>query len=79
MGETEAAEFAGVMIGKTQETGESKQGKYIRTDVLWTSEELNMKSSDYICDNAIAKGSDCEPILPMGDLLPNETLEPDFP
>ena len=98
MGATKAAELAGMMVGKSDrtvrdwrahfmETGEipeSKQGKYIRTGVLWTSEELNKKASDYIRDNANVKG---KPKLTVGrfcqwvndDLLPNETLEPGFP
>ena len=69
-GETEAAELAGIMIGKSDktirewrsdffETGEvprSKQGQYQRTGVLWKNEDLNKKASRYIRDNAAVKG-----------------------
>ena len=98
MGETKAAEVAGMMIGKSERTirewrshfiengeiPECKQGKYQRSGVLWTSEELNKMASDYIRSNANVKG---KPNLTVSqfchwvnnDLLPNETLEPGFP
>ena len=69
MGETKAAEIAGMMIGKSEETirewrsyfienGEipkCKQGKYQQSGVLRTSEELN-NVADYIRSNANVKG-----------------------
>ena len=68
--ETEAAELAGIMIGKSDrtirewkakflETGEipeSKQGHYRRTGVLWNNEDLNKKATQYIRSNASVKG-----------------------
>ena len=45
------------------EIPESKQGKYIRTGVLWTSEELNKKASIYIRDSANVMG---KPNLTVG-------------
>ena len=70
MGETKAAEVAGIMIGKSERTirewrsyfiengeiPECKQGKYQRTGVLWTSEELNKIAGDYIRSNSNVKG-----------------------
>lgn len=70
MGETKAAEVAGMMIGKSDRTirewrahffengeiPESQQGKYQRSGVLWTSEELNKIAGDYIRSNANIKG-----------------------
>ena len=57
--ETEAAEMAGLMIGKSDkavrewrayftENGESKQGKYARSGILWRNEDLNRKATRYI-------------------------------
>ena len=99
LGETKAAEYAGMMINKSDRTvrewrsffynnggkvPESKQGKYQRTGVLWTSENLNKKAIKYVRLNNNVKG---RPNLTIGsfcewvnnDLLPNETLEPGFP
>ena len=98
MGEVKAAEVAGMMIGKSERTirewrshflengeiPECKQGKYQRSGVLWTNEELNKTAGDYIRGNANVKG---KPNLTVGqfchwvnnDLLPNATLEPGFP
>ena len=95
MGELKAAEFTGMKSERTVcewrsyflengEIPECKQGKYQRTSVLWTSEEVNKKAGDYFRSNANVKG---KPNLTVAqfchwvnnDLLPNETLEPGFP
>ena len=98
LGDTKAAEIAGMMIGRSDKTvcewrkqnlkdgeiPESKQGKYQRSGVMWSSEELNKKAARYIRENANVKG---QPNLTAGkfcqwvndDLLPNQTLEPRFP
>ena len=96
--QTRAAEYAGVMLGKLDrairqwrqdfiqhgEVPESKQGKYQRSGVLWSSEELNEKVSKFVREHAAVKG---EPNLKTAtfcewvneDLLPNSSLEPGFP
>ena len=98
LGDTKAAELAGMMIGRSDkavrewrkqfledgEIPECKQGKYQRSGVMWSSEELNKKAARYIRENANVKG---QPNLTAGkfcqwvndDLLPNQTLEPGFP
>lgn len=99
LGDTRAAELAGLMIGKSDravrewrseffkndgQIPESKQGKYQRSGVMWSSEHLNKKASQYIRENANVKG---KPNLTIAmfcqwvndDLLPNTTLEPGFP
>ena len=86
---TNAAELTGKVIHKTERTvrqwrtdliqnggdfPESKQGKYRRSGVLWSNEELNKKASEYVRANAAVKGAPN-----MTTLLPNFTLEPGFP
>ena len=69
---------------ENNEIPSSKHGKYIRSGVLWTNEDLNKKPTRYIRDHAAIKG---QANLTAGsfchwvneDLLPNETLEPGFP
>ena len=39
-----------------REIFESKQGKYQRSGVMWSSEELNKKAARYIRENANVKG-----------------------
>ena len=70
IGETRAAEFAGMMVGRSDKTvhewrkefleegevPESKQGKYQRSGVLWSDEGLNLKAAKYIRENASVKG-----------------------
>ena len=99
LSETKAAELAAEMVGKFDKTvrewrtqffensgeiPESTHGKYQRSDVLWTSEDLNKKATTFIRENANIKGQpnltihkSCEWV--NDDLLPNETLEPGFP
>ena len=75
-GETEAAELAGMMIGKSDKTickwrsnffesevPHSKQGQYQGTCVLWKNEDLNKKA-----ENAAVKGKQphCQKILSVG-------------
>jgi len=62
LGETKAAELAGIMIGKSDkvvrewrsyftqngEIPQSQQGGYQRSGVLWTNEDLNKKATEYI-------------------------------
>ena len=62
LGETRAAEVAGMMVGRSDKTvrewrkqffeegevPESKQGKYQRSGVLWSDEGLNKKAVKYI-------------------------------
>ena len=70
-GETEAAELAGMMVGRSERTihdwqsrfiandfilPDSKQGQYQRSGVLWKDEELNRKASEYIRANTVVKG-----------------------
>ena len=70
LGETKAAELAGLMIGKSDRTvrewkthflenngeiPESKQGRYQRTGVMWGSEDLNKKAVRFIRENANVK------------------------
>lgn len=69
-GDTEAAEMAGMMIGKsdktirewrknfmeTNEVPHSAQGQYQRTGVLWKCEHLNSVATQYIRSNASVKG-----------------------
>ena len=70
-GETEAAELAGLMVGKCEKTirdwksafldnggsvEESKQGRYQRSGVLWKNEALNKKAARYIREHASVKG-----------------------
>ena len=70
-GETEFAELAALMIGKSDRTirdwkaqflenvceiPDNKQGHYQRSGVLWQYEDLNKKASKYIRENAAVKG-----------------------
>lgn len=70
-GETEAAELAGLMIGKSDRTvrqwikdfvendyqvPDSQQGHYQRTGVLWHDEELNKKATEYVRSHNVVKG-----------------------
>ena len=69
--QTSAAEYASMMTGKSDhtirkwkvdflETGEipeSRQGHYLRSGVLWYSEEVNEKATKYVRDNANVKGA----------------------
>ena len=70
-GETEAAELAGQMIGKSDRTirewrtrffdndgklSENKEGQYERRGVLWRNEALNRKATKFIRANAAVKG-----------------------
>lgn len=95
---TKAAEFAGMMMGKADRTirqwkadyvnhgsiPDNKQGKYQRSGVLWSSEDLNRKACRYVREHANVKG---EPNLTIAsfcrwindELLPNASLPPGFP
>lgn len=67
---TNAADYSGIMIGKSERTirqwqtdfleaGEipdNKQGRYKRTGILWSSEKLNEKASAYVREHASVKG-----------------------
>ena len=70
-GETEAAELAGMMAGRSERTihdwesrfvangfilPDSKQGQYQRSGVLWKDEELNRKATEHIRSNNVVKG-----------------------
>ena len=65
---------------------ESIQGKYQRSGILWSREDLNKKSHKYIRENADVHVRG-RPNLTISqfcnwvneDLLANETLKPDFP
>lgn len=97
--QTETAEIVGLMVGRSDRTvrewksaffenggeiPEGKQGKYKRTGLLWTSEELNQKATKFIKENAHVEG---QPNLTVRQfcqwvndvLIPNESLQPDFP
>ena len=99
LGDTKAAELAGMMVGRCDksvrawrsqfyanggELPENKQGKYQRTEILWSSEDLNRKAVKYVRNNSNVKGKPNLTISSFSewvneDLLPNETLEPGFP
>ena len=89
-GETEAAEIAGQMIGKSDRTvrewrknffntggelPESRQGHYQRSGVLWRNESLNKKAARFIRANSAVKG---KPNLTVGTFCQwvNEELLP---
>lgn len=94
---TKACEYAAIMMGRSERTIrqwrsdfldnaeilENKQGRYQRSGLLWSSEELNKKASGYIRENACVRGT---PNLTSGSfcswvnecLLPNACLEPGF-
>ena len=89
MGEVKAAEVAGLMIGKSERTilcgwrsrflengeiPECKQGKYQRSGVPWTNEELNKTVGDCIHSNANVKG---KPNLTVA--IPDLQISPIFP
>lgn len=99
LGETKAAELAGVMVEKSDKTIREwrkeffendgtvtamQQGRYERSGIVWSSEELNKKATAFIRGNANMKE---QPNLTVGkfcqwvndDLLVNTTLEPGFP
>ena len=80
LGETKAAELAGMMVGRSDKTvrewrkqflengevPESKQGKYQRTGVLWSDEGLNSKAAKHVRENASVKG---KPNLTVGQFF----------
>ena len=67
---TKAAEYAAIMVGKSDRTirqwradfevnkaiPDSQQGRYQRTGVLWSAESLDTKVSKYVRENANIKG-----------------------
>ena len=67
---TRAAEYAAIMIGKSDRTvrqwradfhenqaiPDSQQGRYQRSGVLWSSEALNTKATWHVRENVIVKG-----------------------
>ena len=95
---TNAAEYASIMLSKSDRTirqrkadffelgdiPDSQQGRHQRSGILWSSEELNEKTSKYVRENSNVKGM---PNLTVSsfchwlnhDLLPNSCLEPGFP
>ena len=99
VGETKAAELASIMNNRSHKTirewrtiffqnegevPESTQGKYQRSGIVWSREDLNKRATKYVRENADVKG---RPNLTVrsfsewvnNELLPNETLEPGFP
>ena len=95
---TNAADYAGIMLGKSDRTirqwhadfhkngsiSDSKQGRYQRTGILWSCEDLNKKAYQYVRESANVKGqsnltkhSFCRWV--NEELLPNGILEPGFP
>jgi len=96
---TRATEYAAILIGKSMNTVfawqdsfyenegslvDHQQGRYQRSGVLWSNENLNSKAAKYIREKAAVKGTSnltciafCEWV--NEDLLPNESLEPGFP
>ena len=99
VGETKAAELSALMIGKSDKTvrewrksfyehdGEiqdTSQDRYLRSGLVWSSEELNEKATRYIRENTNVRG---RPNLTVGkfcqwvneDLLLDTALEPGFP
>ncbi len=62
----------------------SEQGRYRRTGVLWSNEELNKKATKYVRGNANVKGKPNMTSIEFcqwvnNNLLKNSTLEPGFP
>ena len=62
----------------------SKQGRYCRTGVLWSNEELNKKATAFVRGNANVKGKPNMTSIEFcrwvnNTLLKNSTLEPGFP
>lgn len=67
---TNAAKYASIMLGKSERTirqrqtdftengeiPESKQGRHQCSGILWSSEELNKKATQFIRSNANVKG-----------------------
>ena len=95
IGETKAAELAGIIVGKSNTGVEiilhtewgnppesaGQQGGYRRSGLLWTNEDLNKKATEFTRGNADVK---VQPNLTVAkfvndNLLPNETLPPGFP
>ena len=92
-----AAEYSGMMLSKSERTmqwradfaengyevPDNQQGRYQQSGVLWLSEELNKRASDYVRENGNVKG---QPNLTAGSfcqwvnesLLPYSNLEPGF-
>jgi hypothetical protein len=59
---------------------ESKQGRYQRSGVLLSNEELSSLASEYVCANSAVKGAILEFCKWVNkSLLPNSTIEPGFP
>ena len=98
MATTKAAEYTGIMLGKSDRTvrqwkadfrengciPDTKQGRYQRSGILWSSEDLNKKAYKFVRENTNVKGrpnltkhSFCHWV--NDELLPNEILEPGFP
>ena len=88
--ETKAAEYAALLLNKSDRTvrrwrsgliendgvlPESEHGKHQRTGVLWKDEDLNKKATEYVRSNAAVKG---RPNLTSIDFCRwvNETLLP---
>ena len=69
------------LIENNGEFPESKQGRYQRSGVLWSNEDLNEKAKTFVRANAALKG---KPNMTTADfckwvnknLLPNSTLYP---
>ena len=63
------------------EISESKQGRYQRTGILWSNEELNHKVCEYVrqkcCVKDMRERDFCSWVNDV--LLPNSTLETGFP
>ena len=98
MATTKAAEYTGIMLGKSDRTvrqwkadfrengciPDTKQGRYQRSGILWSSEDLKKKAYKFVRENTNVKGrpnltkhSFCRWV--NDELLPNEILEPGFP
>ncbi len=93
---TTAAEYTSIMMGKSEKTirtwinknfdkiKENMQGRYQCRGLLWSNEDLNMKATKYVRENASVKG---QPNMTAGSfcqwvnecLLPSSCLEAGFP
>lgn len=87
---TKAAECAAIMLGKSERTvwqwrtdflenGEilhNKQGRYQRTGLLWSNEELNKKASCFIRENCNVKGHGTKPYFTQFLFLGQRTSPP---
>ena len=77
-------EWRTIFFQNEGEVPESTQGKYQRSGIVWSCEDLNKRATKYVRENADVKGRPNLTVCSFSEwvnneLLPNETLEPGFP